>query len=272
MKKKLIADARKRQLELEQLINELENKKLKIHAACPNGTIKINHNRGRIQYYLKEYGRKGKEKYLKKDQVQIVHQIAQRDYEKQVVKAARAELECINNFLKGIPDAQAEDVFELYSEDRKKLINPIIIPEDLFVKEWESVSYKHKSFSEDYPEYYTARQERVRSKSEVLIADTLDHLGIPYRYEFPIVLSGRTFHPDFTVLDVARRREVLWEHLGMMDSVEYAENAFSKIEIYERHGYVIGDTLILTWETSKIPLSTGKIKEAINRYLTVEDN
>ena len=107
MKKKLIADARKRQLELEQLINELENKKLKIHAACPNGTIKINHNRGRIQYYLKEYGRKGKEKYLKKDQVQIVHQIAQRDYEKQVVKAARAELECINNFLKGIPDAES---------------------------------------------------------------------------------------------------------------------------------------------------------------------
>ena len=98
MKKKLIADARKRQLELEQLINELENKKLKIHAACPKGTIKINHNRGRIQYYLKEYGRKGKEKYLKKDQVQIVHQIAQRDYEKQVVKAARAELECINIF------------------------------------------------------------------------------------------------------------------------------------------------------------------------------
>lgn len=270
--RKLIADAQKRRLELEQLINDFEKKSSIIHGACPKGTIKINHNKGRTQYYLKEYGRKGKEKYLKKDQVQIAFQVAQRAYDKNVVKAARAELASINRFLKEIPAIQAEDVFDLYSEERKKLINPIIIPRDLFVKEWESVSFIQKGFSEDYPEYYTARQERVRSKSEVLIADTLGHMGIPYRYEYPVVIDGRTFHPDFTVLDIARRREVLWEHLGMMDSVEYAEKAFSKIDIYERAGFVIGDTLILTWETSRIPLSTRKIKEAINRYLTVKDN
>ena len=37
----------------------------------------------------------------------------------------------------------------------------------------------------DAPLLETSRGERVRSKSEVIIADTLDRLKIPYRYEFP---------------------------------------------------------------------------------------
>jgi len=71
------------------------------------------------------------------------------------------------------------------------------------------------------PELYTAKGERVRSKSEIIIADSLMRAGVPYRYEFPIILNGYgKIYPDFTVLNVGLRKELYWEHLGMMDDSE----------------------------------------------------
>ncbi len=40
-------------------------------------------------------------------------------------------------------------------------------------------SYEKMSFREDAPEYYSNKGERMRSKSEVIIANLLDKLGIP---------------------------------------------------------------------------------------------
>ncbi|MBQ9321830.1 MAG: hypothetical protein IJ239_05705, partial [Eubacterium sp.] len=72
----------------------------------------------------------------------------------------------------------------------------------MYIRNWLDIQYPKKGFSEEGPEFYTSKGERVRSKSEVIIADTLARMGVPYRYEFPIRFSGTgTFHPDFTVLN-----------------------------------------------------------------------
>ena len=40
-------------------------------------------------------------------------------------------------------------------------------------------------------------------------------LSIPYKYECPLQLSnGMIIYPDFTVLDVKRRKVWYWEHRG----------------------------------------------------------
>ena len=40
----------------------------------------------------------------------------------------------------------------------------------------------------------------VRSKSEVIVADALHDLGLPYRYEAPLAFPGELpRHPDFTI-------------------------------------------------------------------------
>lgn len=52
----------------------------------------------------------------------------------------------------------------------------------------------------------------MRSKSEVIIADLLNKEGIPYRYEFPLYLKEfNTVYPDFTILNVRKRKEIYWE-------------------------------------------------------------
>ena len=86
----------------------------------------------------------------------------------------------------------------------------------------------------------------MRSKSELNIADTLYKMEIPYKYKCPFVLmNGRTVHPDFTILDIVNRREIYWEHRGMMDDRMYLKQSVQRIKEYrnkESHLFSDGDT------------------------------
>lgn len=72
------------------------------------------------------------------------------------------------------------------------------------------------AFLEEGLIHRTTRGELVRSKSEVIIANLLDGLGIPYGYEQPFMgPDGSVRYPDFTVDDAESGRRLLIEHLGM---------------------------------------------------------
>ena len=47
----------------------------------------------------------------------------------------------------------------------------------------------------------TNREEMVRSKSEVIIANELAHRKVEYGYEQPLTIDGVTKYPDFTIED-----------------------------------------------------------------------
>ncbi len=77
-------------------------------------------------------------------------------------------------------------------------------------------------FLDDGLIHRTERDDLVRSKSELVIADKLHARGIDYAYEQPLVLSnGRTRYPDFTIADHALGVTFYWEHLGMLDDPGY---------------------------------------------------
>ena len=77
------------------------------------------------------------------------------------------------------------------------------------------------------PLLFSENGERVRSKSEVIIADILKNNGIPYRYEYPVLIN-RNIHPDFCCLNVRTRKEYFWEHFGKMDDIEYARQKLER--------------------------------------------
>ena len=106
----------------------------------------------------------------------------------------------------------------------------------------------------------------MRSKSEVMIADALSKANIPYRYECPLRLGNAVVHPDFTVLRSSDREIVYWEHFGMMDDPEYCHKALQKIRLYEKCGIYPGIRLIITMETSYLPINLTVIGDAIRTY------
>ena len=151
---------------------------------------------------------------------------------------------------------------------RRKLIQPYELSDEEFVRQWEEVSFRGKSFDNDAPEIFTNRGERVRSKSEKIIADKLFEMGIPYRYEYPIYLKRYgTVYPDFLLLNLKLRKEFLLEHLGMMDDPTYCTKALEKINTYEKNGIFPGERLLLTFETATVPLDTRILQTMFQKFI-----
>lgn len=78
----------------------------------------------------------------------------------------------------------------------------------------------------------------VRSKSEVVVADILQSLGISYEYEQP--LYSRTDSKDFRLPDFTVSFEgdiYYWEHLGMLSIPTYREAWERKLAWYEANGF-----------------------------------
>ena len=98
---------------------------------------------------------------------------------------------------------------------------------------------------------------------EMIIADMLDEVQIPFLYEKPLKLGTWTIHPDFTLLDISNRREIYWEHFGMMDDMDYRNDAFSKMGKYEECGFYQYNRLIWTFETGKQPLNTKVLRRML---------
>lgn len=73
---------------------------------------------------------------------------------------------------------------------QKEYDKKILETEEQFLKKWQQNSYEGKTFAEDAPALFTVKGERVRSKSEVIIADLLEREKIPYHYEKPIWLKS----------------------------------------------------------------------------------
>jgi hypothetical protein len=84
----------------------------------------------------------------------------------------------------------------------------------------------------------TRKGVMVRSKSEVIVADTLTSLGISYDYEvkLPAKANPKDFRlPDFTVS--YEGDTFYWEHLGMLSVPSYLEEWERKRQWYIDNGY-----------------------------------
>ncbi len=93
------------------------------------------------------------------------------------------------------------------------------------------------TFLEEGLIHRTTRGDLVRSKSEVIIADLLDRLGLSYGYEQPFAApDGSVRYPDFTIDDAETGRRLLIEHLGMLDRPDYVRRWKAKEEWYRRAG------------------------------------
>ncbi|WP_404292131.1 AAA family ATPase [Microvirga sp. RSM25] len=82
----------------------------------------------------------------------------------------------------------------------------------------------------------TSRNELVRSKAELAIAEKLIAMGVGYVYEQPLELGGRTRWPDFTIEDDASGITYYWEHLGLLSDPVYAKRWEVKRKAYLEAG------------------------------------
>ncbi|MBO4636751.1 MAG: hypothetical protein J5685_06345 [Clostridiales bacterium] len=106
-----------------------------------------------------------------------------------------------------------------------------------------------------------------RSKSEMIIAVTLDDMGIEYAYEPTVYIGGRKFNPDFAVYIRAIGKVFFIEHLGRMSSLSYRKENFDKICTYMESGMKIGSELLLFYETEDSGISPDVFIQQISAMI-----
>ena len=260
----LTEEIKKRMLELKQIIQTKE--KVLLHA--PEGIINIAAMGDKAQYYFKKDSSDKCRRYMRKSERPLIAAICQKEYDQKVLAAAQKELEQWERLTKNFPKQIYEEIYTKLSIHRQKWVQPDVLSDNEFIKQWEQVEYVAKGFSENAPEFYTDRGEQVRSKTEILIANALYKHKIPYRYECPLYLEGYgNIHPDFMALNVTTRTVFYWEHMGMMDDPDYREESKRKIEEYERAGIVPWDNLIITFGQADGGMDVRKIDAIIQGWL-----
>lgn len=257
----LLIDERQR---LEKCIEKVQ-RRLK---EAPEGHLRIRKNRGYTECYLRNeedsYCSNGK--YMGKEEMSLAKKIAQRDYDKLLLRKAEIRIKAMDYFLEKYVRTDLKRVYQETNPLRQKLLSEAILPDEEYAKQWEKVEYEGKPFLGDESELITERGERVRSKSEKIIADKLYVLGIPYRYEYPLVLDGgTTVFPDFTILKKETRQEIYLEHFGMMDDPDYVNIVLIKLNTYAKNKIYQGINLFITYENSKYPLNTRVLDDFLKK-------
>jgi len=257
-----------RKAELEQQVERCD-KRLK---KAPEGKLYISKGKNNYQYYLRKLNSEKTGTYIKKDQFKLITRLAQKKYDMEFISLAEKELEIISEFIRKYRNINHinESVFDKYPAEIKKEIVPAEISDEEYIRRWLEEPYIRKGFNTDDAEHYTKRGERVRSKSEVIIANTLYDMGIPYKIEMPVQLwNGMIYHPDFALLDIKNRKVIYYEHFGKMDDFEYITTQLERIDDYTRTGLYIGKDYFITYETIKHPLNDITVKMTVAKYLEV---
>lgn len=239
-----------------------------LFAKLPEGNLLV--SPGKTNDSFKYYNRKSPQdkrgEYLSKSDDTLKKKLAMKKYVVTANKNISKEINKLEKIKKMQLSDSIVDTYVSMNPGVKKIIDPITVDDETYVKMWKSIPYEGLGFSkDDKTEYYSDIGERMRSKSEVAIANQLLKRGIPYKYECPVIRSnGEALYPDFTILDMRRRRIIYWEHLGRMGDISYVSKNIWKLDEYKKNGIYLGTNLYVTYESGTAPLGTNDILRIIN--------
>lgn len=246
------------------LLKNLKEKLLKEQATPLEGILRLSKSNGTFQYYV-EY--ENKRTYIKKKNLQLAKKLAQREYQAKLIPQISKNIKTLENFTSTYSPSNCENCYSKLPLARRLLISPIFLDNTTYAKQWQAQKFEP---NKDFPQgnFFTTRDEHVRSKSEVIIANELNTKGIPYHYEAPLKINSTlTFHPDFLCLNKRTRQEFYWEHCGMMDDFVYSGNLVKRLAIYAQKNIIPGKNLIITMETREQPLNTKDVERVIKAFL-----
>lgn len=256
-------------------IKELEKVKSRLNRMienAPEGSLRIVADRsGKSRYYQKVQKESGWcNRYIPVSQRRLAEKLAQKSYAKKLATVIENEILALRQIEKNYDPDLKYEIYSRMSSERKALVKPYYVPAEVLLEQWEEEEWiKYEGYSE-YLMYDTEHGEKVRSKSEVILANLFHQRRdiLRYRYEEELYLpkGDVTTHPDFTLYSMKHSKIVYWEHAGRMDDPQYADSFVRKMNSYIVNGIIPGDNLIVTYESMDTPLDIQVIKKLIAKY------
>lgn len=246
--------------------SELKNKIKKLRAEikkCPQGTININSNGGKIKYYQNKGGTR---KYLSQSNEELKNGLIRKKYLQSDLKDALEKIivdACVKKYAS--LEHRAEKLLKENKEFSERLADYFSV-ENEELAAWVQADYTRNSNYSDHLKHRSSSGNLVRSKSEEMIDTLLFMNRIPYRYECELLLNGITYYPDFTVRHPQTGDTYYWEHVGLIDDYDYRQKFLHKFDVYAQNGILPSKNLIITYESADAPFSTEQAMKVIDDY------
>lgn len=253
---------------IEKVLAELEDR-LKLAnielKMCPEGTLSFVKRDGRGTFFqIINSGGKRLRKSINKAP-DFIRGLARKEYLIKEKRLLEKNIKVLREVMKSLVEPSPDNVLRSISRHLQG------IPEEYFFPEqnkdcWANQPYEMSNYKPEEKKHTTSRGLKVRSKSEVLIAEMLYIFNIQFRYEQVIRINGIVLVPDFTI-KLPDGRIFYWEHCGLMSSKEYREHQKWKMEIYEKGDIVPWKNLIVTYDDEEGNINVGIIESEIKNKL-----
>ncbi|MBQ9960869.1 MAG: hypothetical protein IJP00_03075 [Firmicutes bacterium] len=250
----------------EKMLTEMEELLEKVNIQlkdCPAGSL-VQYNRNNAPTYFhvfKENGQR-KRKGITKDR-NLIEKLVRKVYLIEAASILEADIHAIRNFLKTYKEPTFNNVISCVPERFREIGESLLKPQP---SGWATEAYKQSDYKPEMRRFTTSRFLKVRSKSELLIAEKLYEHEIDFRYEQVIAFEYKEFAPDFTIRRKSDGKTFYWEHCGRTSDEIYNKHNRWKLAQYEKMGIVPWDNLIITYDTEDGLLNMALIEsEIINK-------
>ena len=258
--------------ELERIrleLNERKNDLLQELQTLPEGKLMLQKQNG-IKKYVQRIpatgNRKKERRYGVKKKPEILNGLIRKEYVTKALRLVDRDIRAVDLAVRRYIPLDEDCVMGSFLSDNPELADGIH-KASISDEEWRSEFDSIVDFHPESLKQIAADGTRRRSKNELYIASRLDHYGIAYRFDCPTGIPGLYRVPDFTILRKSDRKIIYWEHMGMMDDLEYRIDNKRKLEEYENFDIVPWDNLILTYDTVSGGLHANLIEAMIQSWL-----
>lgn len=207
--------------------------------------------------------------YISNTNIKLAQQIAMRDYLTDAYKNLLMHLAAVQTLLSFEREDKVDGCYTKLVEGRKHLISPLVGTPQQKIDAWRQEEYVQNT---QYPEnlvHETERGERVRSKSEEMIANYLYSMKdyIDYKYERPLVLrvngKNETIYPDFTIINLRTGDKFILEHVSRLDASGYHDKFVWKHNAYLMNGFVQKGKVLYSFESEGQPFTLKYVKKLV---------
>lgn len=249
---------------------EAEKKELK---TMPPGSLVFMSGKNKVSYIQlipaseKTEGRRLR-RAINKDPY-LVESLARKKYLQKSIELLEKEIERLELFLQRSSPPDAEAVLQSLPEAYKTLPESMFFPRKGTAWKWATAEYNQSTYNPHEKIQLSVGGLRVRTKSELLIADRLEAYQLPFRYEETVGYRQYDFSPDFSIM--TKEGIIYWEHCGLMSDPRYRRRNEWKLQIYNKMGIVPWKNLIITYDTEDGGLDLRIIEsEIVNKLLPIK--
>ena len=239
-------------IELSEIVERLETQQRYVQSQlldCPEGSLRYSKSDIAKGTLIQEIRRDGvRHRHRLANDPDLVRALLRKCALQDENAALTHNIELINSLRNEIFDYSAtEEMAKLinkYSGIDRNLLRHIF---DEKPSSWALEEYEKSNYRPEERRHITSYGLRVRSKSEVLIGETLHKYNLEQRYEQVIQIGNVTLIPDFMI----RRKDgkiFIWEHEGLTNVKSYLDWQMKKAELYAGIGYVPWENLIITYD------------------------